>query len=98
MFDIRTTAIFDEWLGSLRDAKGQAVIGRRVRMLALGHLGDIKPVGQGVCELRIHFGPGYRVYLTQRGKQIVILLCGGDKGSQKRDIARAIELAELLED
>jgi putative addiction module killer protein len=61
-------------------------------------LGDVRPVAKGVSELRIHFSPGYRVYLTQRGNQTIVLLCGGDKGSQKRDIARAVELNEQLKD
>ena len=98
MVEIRTTAIFDRWLGKLRDRTGQAIIAHRVRRLSAGNLGDAKPVAKGVSELRIHFGPGYRVYLTQRGTQIIVLLCGGDKGSQKRDIARAVELSEQLKD
>jgi putative addiction module killer protein len=98
VFEIRTTAIFDEWLAKLRDRKGQSIIAHRIRRLAAGNLGDLKPVTKGVTELRVHFGPGYRVYLTQRGKQIIVLLCGGDKGSQKRDIARAVELNEQLKD
>jgi len=98
VFEIRTTAIFDEWLAKLRDRKGQSIIVHRIRRLAAGNLGDVKPVTKGVTELRVHFGPGYRVYLTQRGKQIIVLLCGGDKGSQKRDIDRAVELSEQLKD
>lgn len=98
MFEIRTTAIFDRWLAGLRDRKGQTIIAHRVRRLGTGKLGDAKPVAKGVSELRVHFGPGYRVYLTRRGKQIIVLLCGGDKGSQKRDIARAVELNEQLKD
>lgn len=98
MFEVRTTAIFDRWLAKLRDRKGQTLIAHRVRRLGAGSLGDVKPVAKGVSELRIHFGPGYRVYLTQRGKQIIVLSCGGDKGSQKRDIARAVELNEQLKD
>jgi putative addiction module killer protein len=96
MFEIRTTAIFDRWLAKLRDRKGQTIIAHRVRRLSAGNLGDVKPVAKGVSELRVHFGPGYRVYLTRRGGQIIVLLCGGDKGSQKRDIARAVELNEQL--
>lgn len=98
MLEIRTTAVFDRWLAKLRDRKGQTIIAHRVRRLSAGNLGDVKPVAEGVSELRIHFGPGYRVYLTQRGKQIIVLLCGGDKGSQERDIVRAVELNERLED
>lgn len=98
MFEVRTTAIFERWLGKLRDRTGQAIIAHSVRRLGAGNLGDVKAVAKGVSELRIHFGPGYRVYLTQRGEKIIVLLCGGDKGSQKRDIARAVELNEQLKD
>ena len=98
MFEVQQTAIFERWLARLRDKQGKAIIARRMAAIELGHFGDIRPVGKSVSEMRIHFGPGYRVYLTQRGKQVVILLCGGDKGSQKKDIARAVELAQLLED
>lgn len=73
MFEVRTTAIFDRWLTKLRDRKGQTMIAHRVRRLSAGSLGDVKPVAKGVSELRIHFGPGYRVYLTQRGKQIIAM-------------------------
>lgn len=86
-----------KWLESLRDRKGRVIIGRRLDALELGHVGDSRRVAEAVSELRIHFGPGYRVYFTQRGRQIVILLCGGDKRSQKRDIEQAIELAEITE-
>ncbi|NJM92355.1 MAG: type II toxin-antitoxin system RelE/ParE family toxin [Rhodospirillaceae bacterium] len=97
MFAVVRTKVFDEWLDELRDRKGRAVIIRRLLALELGHFGDFKPVEKGVLEMRIHFGPGYRVYLTQRGKQLIVLLCGGDKRSQKRDIAKAVELAENME-
>ena len=86
-----------QWLEGLRDKKGRAIIDRRLDALELGHFGDSKQVAKHVIEMRIHFGPGYRVYLTQRGRQIVILLCGGDKRSQKRDIERAVELAGNVE-
>jgi putative addiction module killer protein len=82
----------------LRDRKGQAIIAHRVRRLCAGNSGDVKPVAKSVSELRIHFGPGYREYLTRRGKHIIVLLCGGDKESQKRDIAHAVELSEQLKD
>jgi len=93
---IRQTEAFAKWLGALRDVRGQAVIARRIQRLELGSFGDSKSVGAGVSELRIDFGPGYRVYYTQRGKEIVILLCGGDKSSQKRDIKTAQEMAADL--
>ena len=98
MFEVYKTDVFIEWIEALRDKRGAALIARRLRALELeGHFGDSKQVAKGVIEMRIHFGPGYRVYLTQRGKQVVVLLCGGDKRSQKRDIERAVELAENVE-
>jgi putative addiction module killer protein len=97
MFTVIKTKLFDAWIDGLRDRKGRAIIVRRLMALELGHFGDFKQVERGILEMRIHFGPGYRVYLTQRGKQLIVLLCGGDKGSQKRDISKAVELAERLE-
>jgi putative addiction module killer protein len=97
MFDVYRTDAFVAWLEGLRDGKGRAVIGRRLDALELGHFGDSKQVAKDVIEMRIHVGPDYRVYLTRRGQRIVILLCGGDKRSQKRDIERAIELAGKVE-
>lgn len=81
----------------LRDVQGRAVIARRVERIAASNFGDHKSVGDGVSELRIAFGPGYRVYFTRRGSQIVVLLCGGDKSSQRRDIAKAKQLVKELE-
>jgi putative addiction module killer protein len=89
---------FDKWLAQLKDAKGKARIVARIRSAELGNLGDIKPVGAGVSEMRIHFGPGYRVYFTQRGRVLILLLVGGDKSSQNRDISKAKALAALLEE
>jgi putative addiction module killer protein len=83
------TEPFSEWLQGLRDKATQARIRVRVQRIAAGNLGDIKPVGGGVSELRMHFGPGYRVYLAQHGKTIVLLLCGGDKSSLQKDIELA---------
>ena len=97
MLEIRQAAAFAEWMLKLRDAQGRAVIARRIERMAAGNFGDHKPVGGGVSELRIVLGPGYRVYYTQQGRQIVILLCGGDKSSQRRDIAKAKVLALQLE-
>ncbi len=93
MIEIRQTAIFAKWFASLRDRQARARIAVRIDRLALGNLGDVKPVGAGVSEIRIDSGPGYRVYFTRRGAEIVILLAGGDKSTQGRDIARAKELA-----
>ena len=98
MFEVHRTDLFIEWVEDLRDNRGAAVIAHRLRALEReGHFGDSKRVAKDVIEMRIHVGPGYRVYLTRRGRQIVILLCGGDKRSQKRDIERAVKLAENME-
>jgi putative addiction module killer protein len=83
------TEPFSEWLRSLRDKATQARIRVRLQRIAAGNLGDIKPVGGGVSELRMHFGPGLRVYLAQHGKSMILLLCGGDKSSQQKDIELA---------
>jgi len=82
---------FDEWTNSLRDSKAKSRIDLRLERIKLGNLGDFRSVGEGVCELRIDYGPGYRVYFGQIGNIIVILLLGGDKSSQNRDIRKAIE-------
>jgi putative addiction module killer protein len=94
---IRKTLVYAEWIDNLRDLQGRARILVRVERLAAGNPGDVKPVGGGVSELRIHFGPGYRVYFTQRGQDIVILLAGGDRSSQPKDIQTALHLANNLE-
>lgn len=94
MIEIRETEVFSNWLSSLRDARAKAEVARRVRRLALGNPGDAKPVGEGISELRIHYGPGYRVYYVRRGNLLMILLCGGDKSSQAGDIALALKLAK----
>lgn len=93
---IRRTSVFQTWIDDLRDVRAVARIAKRIDRLALGNPGDIKPVGDGVSEMRIDYGPGYRVYFTAQGKQIVILLCGGDKSSQERDIRAAKALAKEL--
>ncbi len=87
---------FDAWLAGLRDKTGRARIIHRIRSAEHGNFGDCKPVGEGVSEMRVHVGPGYRVYFTRRAKVIYLLLVGGDKSSQKRDIKRAIEMARIL--
>ena len=96
MIEVRQTADFSEWFTSLRDRQAQARINVRIRRLSLGNPGDVKPVGEGVSELRIDYGPGYRVYFIQRGETLVVLLAGGDKRSQDRDIRTAIDLASNL--
>ena len=94
MVEIRQTNVFATWFAGLRDRKARARITTRIRRLSLDNPGDVKPVGGGVSEMRIDYGPGYRVYFVRRGEALVILLCGGDKRSQDRDIARALELAK----
>lgn len=85
-------------MGELRDPRARARIAKRIDRLARGNPGDVKPVGEGVSEMRIDYGPGYRVYYAQRGKHVVLLLCGGDKASQERDIRRAKALAKEWSD
>jgi len=88
---------FDSWLAALKDRLGRARIVHRIRSAEHGNFGDCEPVGEGVSEMRVHFGPGYRIYFTRRGEVIYLLLLGGDKSSQKRDIQRAIEMARALD-
>ncbi len=88
---------FSGWLKHLRDIRAKAKIVARIDRLALGNPGDVAPVGDGISEMRIHYGPGYRVYFVRRGEEVVVLLCGGDKGSQENDIALAKTLARKLE-
>lgn len=90
------SGIFTAWLAALRDDKGKAHILDRLNRAALGNLGDCEPVGEGVSEMRIHHGPGYRVYLMRQGPVVYLLLCGGDKKSQRRDIAIAKRIAKDL--
>ena len=97
MLEIRQTEAFGAWMRDLRDTQGRAVIARRIERMAAGNFGDHQSVGGGVSELRVQFGPGYRVYYTLWGKELVMLLCGGDKSSQRKDIARARSLAAQLE-
>ena len=94
MFEVIQTDEFEAWLDGLRDRRAQAQIGKRIVRVQSGLLGDVEPVGEGVNELRIHYGPGYRLYFVQRQQVVIILLCGGDKGTQARDIARAKQMAK----
>jgi putative addiction module killer protein len=96
MFEIRKTDTYVHWLDGLRDIKARARVLARVERLAVGNPGDVKPVGEGVSEMRIDYGPGYRVYYTMRGRTLIILLAGGKKGSQAADIKTAICLAHNL--
>jgi putative addiction module killer protein len=97
MIEVRQTIEFQAWRTRLKDEKAKAAIARRVLRIQAGNFGDVKYIGDGVSELRIDFGPGYRVYLHRRGEVWVILLCGGDKGSQSGDIRRAKALVADLE-
>lgn len=97
MLEVRQTEVFLKWRRKLRDDKARAAIAARIGRLAEGFAGDVKAVGAGVMEMRIHYGPGYRIYFIRRGSEIVILLCGGDKASQSRDIEAAKMLAEEVE-
>lgn len=97
MIEVRQTQTFKDWLAALRDRKAAAKIAARIARVELGNFGDVEPVGEGVSELRIHYGPGYRLYIAQRGAELVILLCGGDKSTQRRDIAAARKMAGELE-
>ena len=90
------TAEFDAWLRGLRDRVAQARIAQRLDAAAIGHFGDCEPVGEGVSEMRIHVGAGYRVYDTRKVEVVYLLLCGGDKASQRRDIKRAKQILKLL--
>ena len=97
MIEVRTTAIFMKWFESLKDRKARARIQARIDRIEMGHFGDVAPVGEGVSELRIFYGPGYRVYFVQSGDIVVILLSGGDKSTQHADITRAKEIARQIE-
>jgi putative addiction module killer protein len=94
--DVRQTEEFARWFESLRDRRARARINARIRRLSLGNPGDVRPVGEGVSELRIDYGPGYRVYFVRRGQALVVLLAGGDKDTQNRDIKTALRLAREL--
>lgn len=98
MIEIRETDIYKKWFAALQDKKAKARIDVRIRRISLGNFGDVEPVGKGVSELRIDYGPGYRIYFVKKEQVIVILLCGGDKSTQAKDIQRAQTLAQLLEE
>lgn len=94
MYTIHETNIFSDWLTALRDARGKAAILRRLVRVQMGNLGDVKPLGDGLFEMRVDSGPGYRVYCVRRGDVLIVLLCGGDKSTQEKDIASARKLAK----
>lgn len=97
MYTVLTTDTFDRWLDALRDRMGKRRIQARIDRIEDGHFGDCKPVGKGVSELRLAFGPGYRVYFMRRGLEVIVLLCGGDKSSQSADIQAAQMLAAAID-
>lgn len=98
MITVRETEEFQNWMRDLKDRKARLIINARIRRVSAGNFGNTKSVGDSVCELIIDFGPGYRVYYTRRGKEIVILLCAGDKSSQSSDIEAAKQIANNLEE
>lgn len=97
MIEIRRLPEFDKWLDSLKDVTTKARLNARLKKVTMGNLGDVEPVGEGVSEMREHFGAGWRMYFIQHGQTIIIMLGGSDKSTQKRDIAKAIALSKTLE-
>ena len=93
MIEVVESATFERWVRSLRDRRAVARINARLRRISLGNFGEVKAVGDGILEMRIHYGPGYRLYFIRDGESVVVLLCAGDKSSQRRDIERAKRLA-----
>ncbi len=98
MTELIRSASFDRWLLGLKDTRAAARIKVRLDRLAMGNAGDVRPVGEGISEMRVDYGPGYRVYYTQRGQLLLLLLCGGDKSTQQKDIERAKAIAARWED
>ena len=96
MYVVQTTEAFEDWFSRLRDKRAVSRIQARIDRAEDGNFGDCKPIGEGVSEMRIHYGPGYRVYFTRRGMEIVVLLAGGDKSTQDRDIRAALRLARQI--
>ena len=92
--ELKQTETFQKWRARLKDDRARALIASRLDRLAYGHAGDVEPVGSGVSELRIHYGPGYRIHIQKRGNTIIVLLCGGDKSTQAKDIKTAKGLAD----
>lgn len=98
MLIVKTLPEFDVWLDSIKDRMARIRLARRIDRAQRGILGDVKPVGNGVCEMREHFGPGWRMYYVQRGNVLIVMLGGGDKSTQTADVAKAVRLAATLED
>ena len=97
MIEVRQTTRFATWLASLRDERAKARVLKRLDRAGNGNLGDVSPVGEGILEMRVFYGPGYRVYLIERGAALIVLLCGGDKSTQRSDIEEAKTLAKEIE-
>lgn len=98
MYEVKSTDFFSKWLSKLKDMKGRMAVARRIERMEHGNFGDVKSVGTNISELRITTGPGYRVYFTKRDEEIIILLVGGDKSTQSKDIKKAHELLEEYDD
>jgi len=98
MFTIKRINEFNDWLNGIRDGMTQRRLVKRLRKVTLGNLGDVTPVGEGVFEMREHFGPGWRMYYIQRGSVLIVMLGGGDKSTQTADIAKAVKLAAMIEE
>lgn len=98
MVEIIKSDTFDRWLRKLRDPQAKARVEMRIRRLSLGNAGDVQPIGEGLSEMRIDYGPGYRVYYMQQSKVLVLLLCGGDKRTQQKDIAKSRKIADEWKD
>ena len=98
MIQIRRSNIYIKWLKKLQDRVGKALIAERISRLQSGNAGDVRFVGDGIFELRIHYGPGYRIYCKDTGKEIIILLCGGDKSTQQEDVEKAKKIAKLYKE
>jgi putative addiction module killer protein len=98
MFSIKRTDEFNVWLSGIRDGMTQRRLVKRLRKVTLGNLGDVKPVGDGVFEMREHFGPGWRMYYIQRGSVLIVMLGGSDKSTQTANIAKAVKLAAMIEE
>ena len=98
MIEIRQTELYKKWFASLKDRNSKARIDIRIRRISLGNLGDVKPVGEGVSEIRIDYGPGYRIYFVQEQSMLIILLCGGDKSTQSQDIQSAHVFARRMKE
>lgn len=96
VIEVHKTEVFSRWLDGLRDLHARARVQARIERLIVGNPGDVKPIGEGVSELRIDYGPGYRVYFTRHGRELIILLAGGDKSSQARDIKIALRMARQI--